>query len=545
MFKSRLKDFLYLIALRVFSNIDGSDDQFIDKPILENIAKRVNEIKTAYTINDFSFDKFQLDFTYQQKAIIHEFTFNNYFHNGELTYVEQDIDKFIKTFKPFEKLILDNFGFDIEFLINIYLYSEEFSKKKFQKSMEFAGTDEFIDLRENALSDNKSFIDIFTNMSEEVRKQFTDFMDCSHDFLKFSKTDYYTVFPKQQVDTYLDLFSIAVEDDSTFLFYSDENPLDLRPIIRLSDNEYLNIYQKQLPIAFYKFFYRFCNNQFNNSERLQKHRGIVLENKCHEIFKEFFLKEKHTFFYRNYFLDKHYEQDLLILTNGTALIIETKASKFREPLRNMDKAFSKIKDDFKDNIQVGYEQCLRAKKKFELVESFPIYDKNGNILYKINPKKIHNIFTIIVTLERLGLIQQDLSFLLDIKENERYPFSINIDDLEVFLRALRLKSRNPRQDLITYLQHRELLHGRLYCYDELDICAYYLSNKKQFINHSKQLNSTFYMMPDNQDYFDDLYFQGVGLFKNELNLEEKKSNIYMPIKGQIKAFQLQDFTKFK
>lgn len=51
----------------------------------------------------------------------------------------------------------------------------------------------------------------------------------------------------------------------------------------------------------------------------------------------------------------------------------------------------------------------------------------------IKTKNYHKAVSIVVTLERFGQIQTDLSTILKIYGKDDYPWSICIDDLEIFL----------------------------------------------------------------------------------------------------------------
>lgn len=544
LFKSKLKDFQYLIALRYFDNTVGNKDFPSQNSILNELAERIDEIKNAYTLNDFSIETFFEEISYQETSLIHEFTFNNYFHNGSLSYVEQDIDLFERTFKPFESVITENSDLDIDFLIELYKFSEKYSKQRFSEHMQFTWDENFISIKEKAKLDVDTFNQYINNLPDEVKIKFSNFIDKpKYYFLMFSKADYYKEFQKEKVDAFLEIFSCSEEDYKNFLFYTDENPFDEKPILKLSDSIYLNIYPKQLPIAYYNFFYRFCDKRLPK-EKMQKHRGKTLENKCYDLLIDFFKKEKQTFIYKNYYLENRIEQDILVISNGTALIFETKATGFREPLRDMNKALIRIQHDFNENIQKGFEQCERVKNIFKSGQKFKIFDEKGIVLHEINPNKIYNVFNIVVTQERLGPIQLDLSLLLKIDNEQEYPYSIYINDLEIFLRALKFKTKNPRQELVTFLKNRELLHERVFCNDELDICAVYMSNKNLFVRLANQLEATFTLQPECQDYFDDLYYQGIGLLKNEYNMEEK-SREYKPSKKKLKAFRYPDYKEFE
>jgi len=544
LFSSKLKDFEYLIGIRYLDKTSSKKHFPDNNMILGEIAEKVNEIKLAYSLNDFSQESFINDLSYQEKAIIHEFTFNNYFHNGALSYVEQDLDLFEQTFKPIEYVLKDNFGLDINFLTDVYKFSERLYKTKFKEKMAFTWDEAYEEIHEKAKLDAESFQKYINSLPSTTKKQFDKFTETPlYDSLLFSKDDYYKEFPKQKVDTFLDTFSCSETDFKNYLFYSDTSPFELKPILKLEDNKFLHIYQKQLPVSYYKFFYKYCDNVLSQ-EKMQKHRGKVLEDRCYEIFKDFLRNEKKTHIYQNYYLENHIEQDILVVSNGTAFIIEAKAAKFREPFRDMDKAFNRIKDDFKGNIQKGFEQGERVKSLFESGNIFRIYNEKDEVLAEINPLKIYNVFTIIVTQDRLGPIQQNLGLMLKIDDDKEYPFSIYVNDLEIFLRTLKIKTKNPRNEFVAFLKTRELLHERIICIDELDICGFYMSNKNLFVNLANQLEATFTIQPECQDYFDDLYFQGIGILKNEINIEEKRNSGYKPNLEKLKAFRFPDYKEF-
>ena len=65
-------------------------------------------------------------------------------------------------------------------------------------------------------------------------------------------------------------------------------------------------------------------------------------------------------------------------------IIEAKGYSLREPLRDPQKAFVRIKDDFNNSIGYGYEQTKRVEKKF--IEK-PKNQKNSKKLCNKSIKK--------------------------------------------------------------------------------------------------------------------------------------------------------------
>ncbi len=207
-------------------------------------------------------------------------------------------------------------------------------------------------------------------------------------------------------------------------------------------------------------------------------------------------------------MENNFEQDLLILLKGTALIIETKASKLREPFRDINKAVTRLKDDFKVSIQYGYDQCMRLEKKFKKGVPFILFDKNDKQLYTINPSRYHTVLSIVVTLERFGSLQTDLGLFFKNEPDCNYPWSVYIDDLETFLLALKNTVKNPEVKLIQFLKQRILLHKRSYAVDELDVCGNYLSKPSEFSAAVLNKQAFVYFSPKEQAIFDDLYYSG-------------------------------------
>lgn len=271
----------------------------------------------------------------------------------------------------------------------------------------------------------------------------------------------------------------------------------------------------------------FVTSNSSITEPFYKHRGVELENKIVDLFQSILGKEAQIF--QSYYTDIGKEQDILVLYKTMALIIEAKASKRREPRSDPDKAYGLIRSNFDKVIQKGYDQTYRVKKRFLNSETITLFSDLAltDEIAKINTKKINNAFSVVVTLERFGQIQTDLDTMLEISDDDEMPLSICIDDLEVFL--LAFKKRGAKfTEFLRYFDLREYLHGGLICGDELEICGAILEKEIP----DKILKSTEGFIRTHPDYaqiFDDYYSKGLG-FKNEINLERKKSGKY------IKAF---------
>ncbi|EOZ96482.1 TonB-dependent receptor [Indibacter alkaliphilus LW1] len=505
-FESKLKDFLYLIALNVFSEKRGTEKFEIPFDGLGIVANKLNEIK--------GFNRVEKVVDYTTESIIHELAFRNHFDNGALSYVEQDLERLKSVYAPFEDKIVQDFGFDVGFLIDVCKEIELISMIRFKSLTEFSHAKEYSDFYDRIKNKGMAFTESFELLPEDVQEAFHSFNAKPYACLMFTAEDLYYKLEKEKVDKFLLLFSRSPVPDTKVRYYSAESSFELTPILKLPNGNYLSVYGKQIPISIYKQLFSHLLNDKKLKDKLLKHRERNLERKVAEVFKYFF-SSRDTFFYENYFIENNFEQDLLIIHRGTAIIVETKASKLREPFRDVDKAIKRLKDDFKDSIQYGFEQCLRVEDYFFGDALFEIKDKKGEILYAVNPRKFHNIFSIVVTIERFGNLQTDLKLMLDKDDDVDFPWSVYIDDLEVFLLALKQNKKNPVSQFLNFLKLRKEMHGRMYAIDELDICATYLQNPEKFRQYSKANDAYLTFSPYEQGDFDKLYWA------NQLRFKEK------------------------
>jgi len=509
--KSKLKDSIYLIMLKLSSPINGEEVLIFFEEVDKNLQKVADIL--LQMVDFYLGDIYSKDFddikNERHKTLVHEMAFKDYFQNGVLNYREQELNKVIRLFHPYQDKIKKRLGIEMRTLIDICQYSEDDYVKKSTRSKSFIFKKEFSKFAKKSFIGaklNKEFSNEFFHLPEYIQNDFLDFNDCPHSCLLFTKEDYYEVFEKNDVDIFCNLFSILIDGDYDILFYSQPNPLDAKPIIKINDSEYLNVFQKQLPTAIYNLLYATLTASAKEIEQVNLRRGkVILESHTKEMFERFFKKSKRLKVFSNYYVNKNPEEkDLLIIADGNAFVIECKSSRNREPRRDLNQAFQRIKSDFNDCIQKEYEQCYQVE---QLILNCPnISIKSNHLVQDLDTSYINDVFSIVVTSERFATIQSDLGLLLNKQAAEDlYPWSISIDDLEIFLKTLNLKFNNPTRRFAEFLEYRELLNGRLFSRDELDVCAMYLNKPSNF---RRICESSGYIVTDQllQQYFDELYF---------------------------------------
>ena len=254
------------------------------------------------------------------------------------------------------------------------------------------------------------------------------------------------------------------------------------------------------------------------------------------MFRTFFPKD--TKIFANYSLDGIAENDLLVIIGNTCIIVEIKDCKFREPFRDPLKAYDRIKRDYQNAIQLGYDQCRRVEKVLLNGKDVDILDADDKkkVLYHLKNRRIGEIWSIVVTDFKYGTIQTNLGNLLEKDEEALYPWSVCIDDLEAFFLLMKkiLKGIAPSR-FLEFLDYRERLQEHVVCDDELEICGWYLNDREQFKKYADKdmIISTNYNMGA---IFDAYYHVGLG-FKNELDLEYKK---FYKIPDYPRSFELNE-----
>lgn len=487
----------------------------------DRMVELLNEIEQEYYKLFFPEKDEVVDENWKKVRKVAMPSFLSYFNQGPLNYEEQTINWVVDLYAQLNDIIESETGLRTEHFVEFYNNLDKLVQTNFQgHSMKGKPLrrdwEKYARLKIEIVENAPGFI---KEMGENERPLYTfvaDYGIINRFYAEELVSDTLTL---DQVQIILNLLSCN-RGNSDFLYYTSTkpgNPLYEKPIISLEEGMYQVFEVKQVIHAIENLLESLCTKTKENTTKYISKKGKLLEQKIIDLFKKF-LKTDYEIF-QGYYVDGC-EQDILILWKEYAFIIEAKGYKLREPLRDPNRAFIRIKDDFEDSIGYAYEQTNRVEKKF--VEQVPlkIEDGNGNLIKEIDTKQYDNgDFSIIVNLKSFGQIQTDLSTLLELKENSAYPWVVRFDDLETFLLTLIAQRKTPI-DFANFLTIREKLHGKLFCSDELEVCGgYIIGNINDEIIEKSEIIAT---NPSMADIFDDQYRKGMG-FKNEKLLKEKRS----------------------
>jgi hypothetical protein len=516
---SPLRQLYFLAGLLISSDDSNGVDVMYDPEKWYRIVELLNKIEEEYDKLFFPKHGKLADEHWSKVRKVVMPSFLSYFNQGPLNYEEQTISWIQNLYTQFDDIIEGETEVKTNDFIQFYNNLDNLFQQKFQGFS--LGGDLFDEVWLTYTKIKLGIPDkvpaFIKKMGEKNRPLYTFTADYGI-ICRFKPEDLVSKeLPIERINSILSKIS-CTRKKSEFLYYTSTrpgNPLYEFPIVNIGNGIFQVFEIKQVIHSIDDLLEKICSRNAKAKGKLINKKGKLLENKTLSIFKNFFKKSYK--YYESYYVDGC-EQDILFLWKNYAFIIEAKGYNLREPLRDPNKAFVRIKDDFKDSIGYGYTQIKRVEQKFIDQVPLRIEDKDGNLIKEIDTTKFkENEFSIIVNINSFGQIQNDLSTLLQIQENDLYPWVVKLDDLEVFLLTMSAKNLTP-QDFINYLLMREQLHEKLICSDELEVCGGYLSGLITE-DQNEQLTQII-TSPDLCEIFDKQYSKGMG-FENEKLLSEK------------------------
>jgi len=496
--RSPIRQLTYLTSL--FLSTEQNDARVFDPtgPDNDKIIRLLNDIDSHYREREANSDAV--------KEFIVASTFFNFYSNAPLTYVEQDIERIERTFQHQDVFIKSKTGLEIKDFIEFFKLITETEKQNYQKHVDYNLTQHDIDVISKSISNPKALTPF-----EKLR---IDFFDNRINEVLISKAKLYETMPAEKVNKMLELFTLQRAADPAYIYYNDISPYLHKPILQPDWDHIAFVFSKQLINAMYEYLFKLCSADTLSERRMLEKRDKYLEQKTLEVLTDFFGSKAKI--YTNYKVNGN-EKDILVIEGERAYIVECKANRQRPPLRDINRAWERIRNDFNKCITKGFNQANEVFKLFERAEHFLLKNKNGKEV-SIDAANIKDVFIIVVTQERFGQIQCDLDYLLEMGEDDVYPYSVYIDDLETFLITLK-RRKEHLSEFRDFLYHREDLHGRLYCYDEMEMFAYFIFDRDNFLKYCNS-DLDIHSSPDINLIFDELYKVGLGL-KNEIGLPDK------------------------
>ncbi|KLQ28316.1 hypothetical protein ABR33_19255 [Enterobacter bugandensis] len=434
--------------------------------------------------------------------------FLGYFFEGQKIATMEYKNIIKSSFNGFEDEIKEHFGLNHHEMLEIIDLIGDIIQKKYDNFQDIMRKLklEHEKLKDIKVEDFEDFMNGVKERTEHLSDEFHSFMSGS---VSFNFDSIRASIGNVAVDSFVKTFVTVRGESPEIKFITDDNPFTYKPIITINNYDYFlpmsNAAYEAIILNIEQFF-----KASKYSERYRKSRDVRLEQEAFSIFKEFFPESAtivDSVFETN---DSHNEHDLIILHDRKIIIVEAKAAPRRAPLREPNKAYIRIRDDFKrkSGIQSASDQANNLRRLILTNVETPLYNKKGELILTIKQSEYDDIYCVCITKDDFGMLATDLTLMLEKNEGEPYPWVISIQDLKFYIECLKDINLSPDY-LIGYISERINLHGKVIANDELEYAGAYL-NYDGFDFVKSPTNSKVFLDMSESRVFDEIHLEKIN-----------------------------------
>ncbi|MCJ7805654.1 SEC-C domain-containing protein [Patescibacteria group bacterium] len=267
------------------------------------------------------------------------------------------------------------------------------------------------------------------------------------------------------------------KSNKSFRAPSDSNEIETKPLIRISDTNYL------LPVSFdlsraidESPFYWVKELDEKYFPTAQKHRGEYTEEVAFQKLKRVFGESN---VYKGAKIQRQKGEgikkkglvftdvDVLVLLGNKAIAVQAKSKKMTFLSRKGD--LNQLGIDFRKAVQEAYEQGLESKQHI-LARDAVFIDANGNEI-KLH-ESINEAYIVSVTTDNYPALYMQVHAFLERKESDPWPIAMNIFDLDLLTTYLP----DP-YDFLYYVNQRVKLADKIMGGTEITSLGYHLDQK--------------------------------------------------------------------
>lgn len=255
-----------------------------------------------------------------------------------------------------------------------------------------------------------------------------------------------------------------------------DNPVLDKPFIELDDNKFYSAIWGIMPHLLLDILEAFVWKDEQLREKYTQIKSKYLEDEIERLFTVGFPDALiyRGSVWRDPVLKKEFENDLLVVIDGFAVVVEGKSGSLSDPARRG--APDRLSKTLRELIEEPSEQALRFASFLQEnrgLHSFPTRRGTANV---VDSSRIKYFIPLGVTLSHLGTIGSNLKKLIEAritdKNLEELAPSINVTDLESVFELLPFEAEK-----IHYLARRREFEAHMeYEGDELDLLGFYLDN---------------------------------------------------------------------
>lgn len=485
----------YLLGLAASQKEPENPIEF-SKSIEEKICSLLNSIFNLYTFNYFDID--QNNENNNKIKEIAMSAFIHYFFTSKTLDSHQIKEWILFWFKDYSQIVKEYYNFTVEDLIDFSFLLEE----EVQNNVE-EGRNELIKIKK-----------IRNEIDYQERTK--NFFENSLKVFSIEKSKILQKMSSDKVESILSTFALKRGEAEEITYITDKNPISFKSLF-VQDERVYYVVNNSFFISIINLLEGFLYKQVKNSQKIIQERDKKLEIRTSALFKE--ICSPDAIFYESIFenANSRNEHDLVIFDKGVLLIVEAKASPPKEPMRDADKAFIKIRDHFKSSsgLQKAFEQANGLKKHILKEKKLDLFNKKGKILATISLDEIKTIHTICVTRDDFGALGCNLNYLLDKSIDDNYPWVIDIANLDSIVKAWKHLDLNDI-DFYNFLSQRTQLHNKVLSMDELEYVGAFLKYKGGLQGFIDAKADYIPLAMEEGDIFDEIYFFSLEGKKFEL-----------------------------
>lgn len=514
----------YLLGLAASQEEPTNPIEFSDH-LDKEISKLLNQIFSFYTLNYFDLDKNNENDKKTKLVVMSAFI--HYFFTSKTLNSHQIKEWIVFWFKDYSRILQENYKFSVEDLLSFSALLEDgiqdnFDEGKKEIQLLDLYRQRFLDKCDEDIANFPLEVQRIKDDSE-LQERMKNFFENSLKVFSVPISKMSDKFGSEKLNSILNVFSLKRGDAEEIIYLTDKNPIQFKSLFIDKDRIYY-VANNSFFISIINFLENFLYKEVKNAQKNIQNRDKKLELKTIELFKK--LCSSNAEFYESAFQNTNStnEHDLVIYDNGVLLIVEAKASPPKEPMRDAEKAFIKIRDHFKSNagLQKAFEQANSLKNRVLEEQKLTLFTKKGKLLIEIPLVEIKVIHTICVTRDDFGALGCNLDYLLNKQEDESYPWVIDIANLDSIVQAWDHLELNY-SDFYEFLSQRNQLHNKVVSMDELEYVGAYLKYQgglKGFISAKADYIP---LSMEDADIFDEIYFKTLADEKYEL----KKAPLFL------------------
>jgi len=409
---------------------------------------------------------------------------------GRFVYPGQLLESAERAYTPHNDILQDELGFKIQQAIQFATELSQLYHERYQQMMEqmreFGRISQsahgsfvrHMDEHEDDVEGAEEYLD-----SDEFEKDHQEALD-AWDRYQEAKQDLWIAEEtlvdqfsdnEEAFEAFLDRMSVTIGSvpQADFMYPYEHNPLHASPVLE-DDKEYIiphfNAFLRALAETYYYDLIDLpgYGSQEEHGGEFGKQWGDYVEEWAHDslltLFPDGDIHANPTYTANG----DDYETDLVVLHEGTCIVIECKAQKLTLPTRRGN--YQEVKDDVLDGIGDGHDQASHLIDHIQNGDVTELDTDDGTVSIDIN--SINRIRPIVLLREQYDWIATtEYGAVADFDDN--LPYVASVYDLEVITECLESPDR-----FIDYITKRiELSRAeKLASPDELDYLGAYIDN---------------------------------------------------------------------